>query len=43
MSKLTNKTPMYGAAGALGGAAAWAFVLAVSNAARGGPVTRRSA
>jgi VWFA-related protein len=39
MFKLTHKTALYGAAGALGGSAAWAFVLSVSNAAGSGLLT----
>jgi VWFA-related protein len=38
MTKLTQKTFFYGAAGALGGACAWAFVLAASHAAHGGKI-----
>jgi VWFA-related protein len=36
MPKLTHKTLLYGAAGALGGSAAWAFVLALSHRAAAG-------
>lgn len=39
MFKRTHKTALYGAAGALGGSAAWAFVLSVSNAAGSGLLT----
>jgi VWFA-related protein len=36
MPRITYKTLLYGAAGALGGSAAWAFVLALSRALRSG-------
>ena len=36
MPRLTRKTLLYGAAGALGGSAAWAFVLALSHRAAAG-------
>jgi VWFA-related protein len=36
MLRLTHKTLLYGAAGALGGSAAWAFVLALSASAAAG-------
>ena len=39
MLGLTRKTLFYGAAGALGGATAWAFVLTVSMIAQGGLLT----
>ena len=39
MFRLTHKISLYGAAGALGGAAAWAFVLTVSGVAPGGFLT----
>jgi len=39
MSKLTHKTLWYGVAGALGGSAAWAFVVTVSGAAGSGLLT----
>lgn len=39
MPRLTHKTLLYGAAGAFGGSAAWAFVLAVSQTMRSGLLT----
>jgi VWFA-related protein len=36
MPRFSHKTLLYGATGALGGSAAWAFVLYVSGAAKGG-------
>lgn len=39
MFTLTHKTVFYGAAGALGGSAAWAFVLSVSGATGNGLIT----
>ena len=39
MPRLTHKTLVYGAAGAFGGSAAWAFVLALSQTMHGGLLT----
>jgi len=39
MARLTHKTAFYGAAGALGGSAAWAFVLSVSGVTGSGLLT----
>ena len=39
MARLTHKTTFYGAAGALGGSAAWAFILSVSGVTGSGLLT----